>query len=128
MKLQIYDFFYYYKYYFKISYTFLTLLILNQVPFAALCRRGNRVVTGFWGTSICPVSLFPIRFVFLFHEKTKEQLETESRKDGRKRCLHPPRGEVEQKKKASAKRGSLPCIIKPLREFAIRDSPWGSRR
>lgn len=91
MKLQIYDFFYYYKYYFKISYTFLTLLILNQVPFAALCRRGNKVVTGFWGTSICPVSLFPIRFVFLFHERTKEQLETESRNDGRKRCLPPPR-------------------------------------
>ena len=91
MKLQIYDFFYYYKYYFKISYTFLTLLILNQVPFAALCRRENKVLTGFWGTSICPVSLFPIRFVFLFHERTKEQLETERRNDGRKRCLPPPR-------------------------------------
>lgn len=105
MKLQIYDFFYYYKYYFKISYTFLTLLILNQVPFAALCRRGNRVVTGFGGTSICPVLLFPIRFVFLFHERTKEQLETESRNDGRKRVLASPKAGSWSKKEGLRQTG-----------------------
>ena len=105
MKLQIYDFFYYYKYYFKISYTFLTLLIPNQVPFAAPCRRGNKVVTGFWGTSICPVSLFPIRFVFLFHERTKEQLETESRNDGGKKVLASPEGGSGAKKEGLRRTG-----------------------